>query len=108
MGQPCSMAWSPPALKRRSWLVEQAGGYATTRFHHTRDATRAPVTDGLLGHHHAAGREDGLAITQAEAEAVIPPDRVLDYLGREAEAAAEIGARRHARHAATVRPRPPT
>lgn len=36
---PCSMAWSPPALKRRSWLVEQAGDYATTRLHHLRDGT---------------------------------------------------------------------
>src|SRR3954451_9346259 len=34
-----SMAWSPPALERRSWLVEQAGGYATRISHHTRDGT---------------------------------------------------------------------
>jgi len=33
------MAWSPPARQRRSWLVEQAGGYATPRFHHLRDGT---------------------------------------------------------------------
>src|SRR3712207_1160820 len=37
------MAWSPPARQRRSWLVEQAGDYATTRFHHLRDGT-APNT----------------------------------------------------------------
>ena len=35
----CSMAWSPPALQRRLWLVEQAGDYATPLFHHFRDAT---------------------------------------------------------------------
>ena len=36
----CSfMAWSPPALQRRSWLVEQARDYATNRFHHIRDGT---------------------------------------------------------------------
>jgi FixJ family two-component response regulator len=33
------MAWSPPALERRLWLVEQAGDYDTTRFHHSRDGT---------------------------------------------------------------------
>jgi hypothetical protein len=33
------MAWSPPALERRSWLVEQAGDYATQISHHTRDGT---------------------------------------------------------------------
>src|SRR3954467_15614806 len=36
----CSMAWSPPARQRRSWLVEQAGGYAKPNFHHIRDGTR--------------------------------------------------------------------
>src|SRR4051812_49401342 len=43
-----SMAWSPPALERRSWLVEQAGDYATQISHHTRDGTRhgdAPETE---------------------------------------------------------------
>src|SRR3954452_23834631 len=34
-----SMAWSPPALERRSWLVEQAGDYATQISYHTRDGT---------------------------------------------------------------------
>ncbi len=34
-----SMAWSPPACQRRLWLVEQTGDYATSRFHHFRDAT---------------------------------------------------------------------
>src|SRR4051794_13254485 len=34
------MAWSPPARQRRSWLVEQAGDYATFQFHHLRDGTR--------------------------------------------------------------------
>src|SRR3954471_15228113 len=38
-----SMAWSPPALERRSWLVEQAGDYATQISHHTRDGTVLPV-----------------------------------------------------------------
>jgi len=33
------MAWSPPARQRRSWLVEQAGDYATFQFHHFRDGT---------------------------------------------------------------------
>src|SRR3712207_3724428 len=34
-----SMAWSPPALERRSWLVEQAGDYAAPISHHIRDGT---------------------------------------------------------------------
>src|SRR3954454_3108885 len=34
-----SMAWSPPARQRRSWLVEQAGEYATQISHHIRDGT---------------------------------------------------------------------
>src|SRR3712207_5336635 len=34
-----SMAWSPPALERRSWLVEQAGDYAASLSHHIRDGT---------------------------------------------------------------------
>jgi hypothetical protein len=33
------MAWSPPARQRRSWLVEQAGDYATPISHHIRDGT---------------------------------------------------------------------
>src|SRR3954451_16056766 len=37
----CSMAWSPPALERRSGSLRQAGDYATTRFHHLRDGTAA-------------------------------------------------------------------
>src|SRR3954469_24289801 len=28
----CSMAWSPPALEGRKWLVEQARDYATNLF----------------------------------------------------------------------------
>src|SRR3712207_2313888 len=34
-----SMAWSPPALERRAWLVEQAGDYAAPISHHIRDGT---------------------------------------------------------------------
>jgi hypothetical protein len=40
------MAWSPPALERRLWLVEQAGDYAAPIFHHTRDATEGCCVDG--------------------------------------------------------------
>src|SRR3954471_14278730 len=41
-----SMAWSPPALERRSWLVEQAGDYATQISHHTRDGTHRLEAEG--------------------------------------------------------------
>jgi hypothetical protein len=40
------MAWSPPARQRRSWLVEQAGDYATFQFHHLRDGTASVTADG--------------------------------------------------------------
>jgi len=40
--------------------------------------------------------------------AVIPPHRMLDHLGREAEAAARFGRHRHARHGVMARPSPPT
>jgi hypothetical protein len=44
------MAWSPPARQRRSWLAEQAGGYATPISHHIRDGTRSRVKrDGGRG-----------------------------------------------------------
>jgi hypothetical protein len=36
------MAWSPPARQRRSWLVEQAGDYATQISYQTRDGTLVP------------------------------------------------------------------
>src|SRR5215211_3029344 len=42
------MAWSPSARQRRSWLVEQAGDYATIQFHHLRDGT-APEATGEPG-----------------------------------------------------------
>src|SRR5947208_1097488 len=38
------MAWSPPARLRRSWLVGQAGDYATIQFHHLRDGTMRATT----------------------------------------------------------------
>jgi hypothetical protein len=40
------MAWSPPARQCRSWLVEQAGDYATIQFHHPRDGTMADSSNG--------------------------------------------------------------
>jgi hypothetical protein len=67
----------------------------------------APVADALIRQRNAAGGQDRLDLTQAEAEAVIKLDRVLDHLGREAEAAVGVGRPRHARHAATTRPGPP-
>jgi hypothetical protein len=42
------MAWSPPARQRRSWLVEQAGDYATHIAHHTRDGTMAKAMQLML------------------------------------------------------------
>ena len=53
--------------------------------------TQRSLADALVEHHHAAGGQDGLDVAQAEAEAVIQSHRVLDHLGREAEAAVGIG-----------------
>jgi hypothetical protein len=36
------MAWSPPALERRSGSLQRTGDYATSRFHHLRDGTLIP------------------------------------------------------------------
>ena len=54
--------------------------------------TQAPITDALVADHHATGSQDRLHATQAEAEAVLQPRRVLDHLGREAETAVGVGA----------------
>src|SRR3954451_5303746 len=58
--------------------------------------TQAPLTDALVADHDAASGQDQLDITQAEAEAVIQPDSVLDHLGRKPEATVEIAQSRHA------------
>jgi hypothetical protein len=42
------MAWSPSARQRRSWLVEQAGDYATIQFHYLRDGTNHNPTGTLI------------------------------------------------------------
>jgi hypothetical protein len=55
---------------------------------------QAPIADAFVADHDAAGGEDQLNVAQAQAEAVIQPDRVLDHLGREAETAKGVG-RRH-------------
>src|SRR3954451_10606488 len=36
----CPMAWSPPALERRSGALQRTGDYAASRFHHFRDGTQ--------------------------------------------------------------------
>src|SRR4051812_38755788 len=41
----CSMAWSPPALERRSGSLQRTGDYAATRFHHFRDGTHKPLKE---------------------------------------------------------------
>ena len=50
---------------------------------------------------------DQLNITQAQTEAVIEPDGMLDDLGREAEATVRIRRNRHAAQAATIWQPPP-
>src|SRR3954470_16501796 len=63
----CSMAWSPPALERRKWLVEQARDYATNPFppHPRRHPQRrvdplpgaVPTPLGIVVEHCCPGRK---------------------------------------------------
>jgi hypothetical protein len=47
---------------------------------------QAPRADGLKADHDASRREDLLVFPQAEAEAVIQPDSLVDDFGRKTEA----------------------
>jgi hypothetical protein len=69
---------------------------------------QAPRADALITDYHAAGSQDQLDVPQAAAETVIQPDRMLDGLGRKAEAALGMGRGRHTPHAATPGQGPPT
>ena len=51
---------------------------------------QAPLADGLVADHDASRREDQFDFAQAEAEAVIQPDRRIDDVSREAVAAVRI------------------
>src|SRR3984893_12143854 len=57
---------------------------------------QAPLADPLVANDDPTRRQDQLNISQAQAEAVIEPDRMLDDRGREAEAAIRVGNRRRA------------
>jgi hypothetical protein len=54
-----------------------------------------PVADAFVNDHHTTGRQDQVDLAQAEAEAMLKPNRMLDDLGREAKAAVGIGRGRH-------------
>jgi len=69
---------------------------------------QAPLADALVADHDAAGGQDRLDVTQAQAEAVIQLHSVLDHLGRVAEAAVRVGSMHHGRKAAIARPGLPT
>jgi hypothetical protein len=56
---------------------------------------QAPLADGLVADHAASRRQDQLDFAQAEAEAVLQPDRLIDDVGRKAEAAVRVGRRAH-------------
>src|SRR5690348_17058120 len=57
---------------------------------------QTPLADALGAHDDPTRRQDQLNISQAQAEAVIEPDRMLDDGGREAEAAIRVRRYRHA------------
>ena len=89
-------------------LVARLGPSSLQRVGEQPAEAQAPLADALVGHHHAAGGQDGFDVAQAQAEAVIQSNRVFDHIGREAEAAGGIGGRRHAWHGAMARPALPT
>src|SRR3712207_1579074 len=62
---------------------------------------QAPFTDSLVADHDASRREDQFDFPQAQAEAVIQPDGLIDDLGRIAETAVGIGRSAHALDPAT-------
>jgi len=64
------------------------------------EAQAPPVADALVADHSPANSEYRLDVTQAEAEAVVKPGRMLDHLGRKAETTVGIGRRCHAGQAA--------
>src|SRR5215510_6972629 len=64
---------------------------------------QAPLADALVADDDPTRRQDQLNITQAQTEAVIEPDGMLDDLAREAEATIGVLRHRHAGQAATIR-----
>jgi len=54
----------------------------------------------MMRTHHCSPLQSQFDITQAQAEAVIQPNSVLNDLGREAKATARIGRQGHAEKAA--------
>jgi hypothetical protein len=46
--------------------------------------------DALVADHNAAGGQDHLDVAQAEADAVIRPDRMLDDFGRKAKVTVSV------------------
>jgi hypothetical protein len=66
------------------------------------------VPDGLVAGHYATSRQDQFNNSQAQGEAMIQPDGLLDDLGREPEATIRIARSAHAREVAVAQPLPPT
>ena len=52
-----------------------------------------PLADSLVTDHDTSCREDQLDLSQAQAEAMVEPNRLIDDFGRETEAAVRIAAR---------------
>src|SRR3984893_16487601 len=63
---------------------------------------QTPLADALVADHDPTRRQDQLNITQAQTEAVIEPDGMLDDLAREAEASIQVRRHRHAAQPATA------
>ena len=58
---------------------------------------QAPLADGLVADHDAPSGQDQFDLPQAQAEAVIQPNGLVDDFRRKTEAAVGVGCRAHAR-----------
>jgi hypothetical protein len=63
---------------------------------------QAPVSDGLVTDHDASRRQDGLDVAEAQAEAMVQPNGVLNDLSLESAAAVRAALRNHGQQAATA------
>src|SRR3984885_5113925 len=81
-------------------LVARLGSAPLQSFGEQPPETDAPVADGFVADHDTVSSQDHLDVAQAQAEAVIEPDSMLDDRGWKAEAKVGIGRARHGQEAA--------
>ena len=75
------MAWSPSARQRRSWLVEQAGDYATFQFHHLRDGTQQELRSLDLQGRELPSLRGPVFLVHGKDDTVIPAGESMKLAG---------------------------